>query len=146
VIHRPRLDSVDFWINCHAAIPTELPVSLAILGGGAIAWSADRPSARLGCSVNLIEAGPTLLGVEEPEAGAALKPHLEADGIMVTIRDPCNAVKQPMTGPPGNCANVVVHLKSGRRYAPTDCSSPPGGVRMWMRGGQLDSHKQSAVG
>src|SRR5262249_51979775 len=32
----PGLDTVEFWTNRQAAIPTELPVSLAILGGGAI--------------------------------------------------------------------------------------------------------------
>ena len=69
--------------------------------------------ARLGCRVDIIEAGPTFLGHEEPEAGAALRPHLEADGIMLTIGDPCVAVEQPMMGPSHERSGVVVHLKSG---------------------------------
>src|SRR5262249_8216631 len=40
------------------------------------------------------EAGTTFLGLEEPEAGAALRPHLEADGMMLMIGDPCVAVEQ----------------------------------------------------
>src|SRR5690242_387540 len=32
----PGIDEVEFWTNRQAAIPTELPTSLAILGGGAI--------------------------------------------------------------------------------------------------------------
>jgi hypothetical protein len=36
------------------------------------------------------------LGLEEPEAGAALRPYLEAEGIMLTIGDPRVAVEQPM--------------------------------------------------
>src|SRR4029077_17663927 len=79
------LDSVEFWTNRQAAIPTELPVSLAILGGGAIGVELGQAFARLGCRVHIIEASPTFFGLEEPEAGAALRPHLEADGIMLTI-------------------------------------------------------------
>ena len=75
------LDTVDFWTNRQAAIPRELPVSLAILGGGAIGVELGQAFARLGCRVTIVEAGPTFLGLEEPEAGAALRPHLEADGM-----------------------------------------------------------------
>jgi pyruvate/2-oxoglutarate dehydrogenase complex dihydrolipoamide dehydrogenase (E3) component len=107
------LESVDFWTNRQAAIPTELPASLAVLGGGAIGVELGQAFARLGCRVHIIEAGPTFLGLEEPEAGAALRPHLEADGIMLTIGDPCVAVERPMMGPSGERSSVVVRLKSG---------------------------------
>src|SRR5215472_9704895 len=109
----PGLDTVDFWTNRQAAIPRELPVSLAILGGGAIGVELGQAFARLGCRVHIIEAGPTFLGLEEPEVGAALKPHLEADGIMLTIGDPCVGVEQPMMGPSHERSSVVIHLKSG---------------------------------
>jgi pyruvate/2-oxoglutarate dehydrogenase complex dihydrolipoamide dehydrogenase (E3) component len=109
----PGLDTVDFWTNRQAAIPRELPVSLAILGGGAIGVELGQAFARLGCRVHVIEAGPMFLGLEEPEAGAALKPHLEADGIMLTIGDPCIAVEPQMMGSSSERSSVVVHLKSG---------------------------------
>ena len=109
----PGLDTVDFWTNRQAAIPRELPVSLAILGGGPIGVELGQAFARLGCRVTVIEAGPAFLGLEEPEAGAALRPHLEADGIMVMVGDPCVAVEQPMMGPSHERSTVVVHLKSG---------------------------------
>jgi pyruvate/2-oxoglutarate dehydrogenase complex dihydrolipoamide dehydrogenase (E3) component len=109
----PGLDTVDFWTNRQAAIPRELPVSLAILGGGAIGVELGQAFARLGCRVRIIEAGPTFLGLEEPEAGAALRPHLEADGILLTIGDPCVGVEQPMIGPSQERSSVVIHLKSG---------------------------------
>ena len=95
----PGLDTVEFWTNRQAAIPEELPASLAILGGGAIGVELGQAFARLGSRVTVIEAGPTFLGLEEPEAGAALRPHLEADGIMLMIGDPCVAVEQPIDGP-----------------------------------------------
>jgi dihydrolipoamide dehydrogenase len=57
----PGLDTVDFWTNRQATIPTELPASLAILGGGAIGVELGQAFARLGSKVTVIEAGPTFL-------------------------------------------------------------------------------------
>jgi pyruvate/2-oxoglutarate dehydrogenase complex dihydrolipoamide dehydrogenase (E3) component len=109
----PGLDTVDYWTNRHAAIPKERPVSLAILGGGAIGVELGQAFARLGTRVTILEAGPVFLGNEEPEAGAALRPHLEADGIMLVVGDPCVTVEQPMMGPSREHSTVVMHLKSG---------------------------------
>jgi pyruvate/2-oxoglutarate dehydrogenase complex dihydrolipoamide dehydrogenase (E3) component len=109
----PGLDAVDFWTNRQAAIPKELPRSLAILGGGAIGVELGQAFARLGSNVTVIEAGPRLLGLEEPEAGAALRSHLEADGITVRIGDPCVAVEKQSAASSRHDAAVIVHLKSG---------------------------------
>ena len=109
----PGLDTVEFWTNRQAAIPRELPASLAILGGGAIGVELGQAFARLGSKVTVIEAGPTFLGLEEAEAGAALRPHLEADGITLMIGDPCTAVERPSAGPSRQPSAVVMHLKSG---------------------------------
>jgi pyruvate/2-oxoglutarate dehydrogenase complex dihydrolipoamide dehydrogenase (E3) component len=102
----PGLDTVEYWTNRQAAIPTELPATLAILGGGAIGIELGQAFARLGSKVTVIESGSTFLAHEEPEAGAALRPHLEADGITLMIGDPCTAVEKRSEG-------VVVRLKSG---------------------------------
>jgi pyruvate/2-oxoglutarate dehydrogenase complex dihydrolipoamide dehydrogenase (E3) component len=102
----PGLDTVPFWTNRQAVIPKELPASLAILGGGAIGVELGQAFARLGSKVTVIEAGPRFLGLEEPEAGAALRPHLEADGIALMIGDPCVAVEKQSSA-------VFLHLKSG---------------------------------
>jgi pyruvate/2-oxoglutarate dehydrogenase complex dihydrolipoamide dehydrogenase (E3) component len=107
------LNTVDFWTNRQAAIPRELPASLAILGGGAVGVELGQAFARLGSKVTVIEAGPTFLGREEPEAGAALRPHLEADGITLMIGDPCIAIERQSPGPSRPPSAVVVHLKSG---------------------------------
>jgi pyruvate/2-oxoglutarate dehydrogenase complex dihydrolipoamide dehydrogenase (E3) component len=109
----PGLDSVEFWTNRQAAIPKELPATLAILGGGAIGVELGQAFARLGSKVTIIEAGPTFLHLEEPEAGAALRPHLEADGVTLMIGDPCVAVERQSAGSSRQGSAVVVRLKSG---------------------------------
>jgi pyruvate/2-oxoglutarate dehydrogenase complex dihydrolipoamide dehydrogenase (E3) component len=109
----PGLDTVEFWTNRQAAIPRELPASLAILGGGPIGVELGQAFARLGSKVTVIEAGPRFLGLEEPEAGAALRPHLEADGITLIIGDPGISVERQSAAPSGQRSAVVVHLKSG---------------------------------
>jgi len=106
------LDTIEYWTNRQAAIPAELPASLAILGGGAIGIELGQAFARLGSKVTVIEAGPTFLALEEPEAGAALRPHLEADGITLLLGDPCIGVEKQSAGPPRK-GSVVVHLRSG---------------------------------
>jgi pyruvate/2-oxoglutarate dehydrogenase complex dihydrolipoamide dehydrogenase (E3) component len=105
--HIPGLDTVEYWTNRHATIPGELPASLVILGGGAIGVELGQAFARLGSKVTVIEAGPTFLGHEEPEAGAALRSHLEADGITMKIGDPCVLVEKQ------SGSALVLHLKSG---------------------------------
>jgi pyruvate/2-oxoglutarate dehydrogenase complex dihydrolipoamide dehydrogenase (E3) component len=101
----PGLDTVEYWTNRQAAIPRELPASMAILGGGAIGVELGQAFARLGSKVTVIESGPAFLHLEEPEAGAALRPHLEADGITLIVGDPCVRVEKRL--------GIVVHLKSG---------------------------------
>lgn len=113
----PGLDSVDFWTNRQAAIPSELPGSLIVLGGGAVGIELGQAFARLGSRVTVIESASTLLHSEEPEAGAALRPHLEADGIVLRLGDACVAVEARAKSTTQRSSRkdsaVVVHLKSG---------------------------------
>jgi pyruvate/2-oxoglutarate dehydrogenase complex dihydrolipoamide dehydrogenase (E3) component len=102
----PGLDKVEYWTNRQATLPRERPASLAVLGGGAVGVELGQAFARLGSKVTVIEAGPRFLGLEEPEAGAALRPHLEEDGMTLMVGDPCEAVERHGT-------SVVLHLKSG---------------------------------
>ena len=102
----PGLDKVDFWTNRQATLPLELPGSLAVLGGGAVGVELGQAFARLGSKVTVIEAGPRILGAEEPEAAIALRPHLLADGIQLLVGDPVAGVEKESGG-------VIVTFKSG---------------------------------
>lgn len=100
------LNKIDYWTNRQAAIPRELPERLVVLGGGAVGIELAQAFARLGSRVTIVEAMSRFLGLEEPEAGAALLPHLKADSIEVMIGDPCVAVEKHLS-------DVVLHMKSG---------------------------------
>ena len=100
------LDKVDYWTNRQAALPRALPRRLTVLGGGAVGVELAQGFARLGSKVTIVEADARFLGLEEPEAGAALLPHLKEDGIDVFVGDPCVAVET-------HAADVVIHLRSG---------------------------------
>ena len=106
----PGLEQIDYWTNRQAATPRERPDSLAVLGGGAIGVELGQAFARVGTRVTIIEAGPRFLGLEEPEAGSALRPHLEMDGITVIVGDACTGVEK-------NASGVTVNLKSGASVA-----------------------------
>ena len=100
------LDKVEYWTNRQAAVPRELPSRLVVLGGGAVGVELAQAFARLGSKGTIVEAGPRFLALEEPEAGAALLPHLQADGIEVLVGASAVAVEK-------QAADVVLHLKSG---------------------------------
>jgi pyruvate/2-oxoglutarate dehydrogenase complex dihydrolipoamide dehydrogenase (E3) component len=102
----PGLDRVDYWTNRQAAVPRQDPATLAVLGGGAIGVELGQAFARVGSRVTVIEAGPRFLALEEPEAGAALKSHLETEGIALRIGDQCTSVE-----PDG--AGIKLQMKSG---------------------------------
>ena len=103
----PGLDQVEYWTNRQAAVPREHPETLIVLGGGAVGVELAQAFARLGTKVTVIEAGPTFLGLEEPEAGMALRPHLEEEGITILLGDAAERVDKGGVG-------VVVKLKSGK--------------------------------
>ncbi len=103
----PGLDQVEYWTNRQAAIPREDPASLIVLGGGAVGVELAQAFARLGSKVTVIEAGPTFLALEEPEAGMALRPHLEEEGITIQLGDAAERIDKGGVG-------AVVKLKSGK--------------------------------
>src|SRR2546428_1028961 len=100
------LDKVKYWTNRQAAVPRELPTRLVVLGGGAVGVELAQAFARLGSKVTIVEAGPRFLSLEEPEAGTALLPHLQADSIEVLVGDACVAGET-------QASDVILHLKSG---------------------------------
>ncbi len=78
----PGLADGPLWTNVEAIWePTTVPVSLAIVGGGAIGVEFAQIYARFGSRVTVIEAASHILPAEDEDAAASIAPALEADGI-----------------------------------------------------------------
>jgi pyruvate/2-oxoglutarate dehydrogenase complex dihydrolipoamide dehydrogenase (E3) component len=77
----PGLADVAYLTNETVFDLTDLPASLAVLGGGAIGCELAQAFARLGSRVTLIEAGDQLLAKEEPEASTVIADVFTREGI-----------------------------------------------------------------
>lgn len=77
------LDDVGYRTNRDIVRLTTLPASLVVIGGGPIGCELAQAIARFGTRVSVLEAGPHLLGPEEPESGALLAEVFEREGIEV---------------------------------------------------------------
>lgn len=87
----PGIDSVDVLTNETVFGLTERPVSLGIVGGGAIGCEMAQALSRLGIDVTIFEVARHLLPREEPEAGAAVESALAGGGV--TVRTAQSIVK-----------------------------------------------------
>ncbi|WP_405433834.1 dihydrolipoyl dehydrogenase family protein [Micromonospora sp. NBC_00617] len=79
----PGLAETPYSTNRDMVQLTELPASLAILGGGAIGCELAQVFATFGVEVTVIEASPRILAMEEPEASEAVQIAFNAAGITV---------------------------------------------------------------
>jgi len=77
------LADTPYWTNREALEAVELPSTMVVLGGGAVGVELAQAYARFGCQVSVVEAGPCLLSLEEPEAGRLLSDVFGHDGIRV---------------------------------------------------------------
>jgi len=94
----PPIDGLrngSFWTPRDATAATAVPSSLIAIGGGAVGVEMSQAFARFGTAVTLLEAGPELLGAEDPDAGRLMRTSLEAAGIVVRTAAPVERVAYP---------------------------------------------------
>ena len=77
------LADTPYWTNRDAVRLTELPGSLVVVGGGPIGVEMAQVFARFGVRVTVLQNGPRLLMVNEPEASALLEKVFVEEGIRV---------------------------------------------------------------
>ncbi len=79
----PGLAGTPYWTNREAVEATEVPRSLAVIGGGAVGLEFAQVVARFGSQVTVMEAADRLLPVEEPEAGELIAGVFAGEGLGV---------------------------------------------------------------
>jgi pyruvate/2-oxoglutarate dehydrogenase complex dihydrolipoamide dehydrogenase (E3) component len=101
------LDSVRAWNNREATTAKQVPASMIVLGGGPVGSELAQAWASLGTKVTLVDAGPHLLGRDEPFAGEEVAAALRGRfGVDVRVGAEVDSVR-------AGGAGVVVELKDG---------------------------------
>ena len=77
------LDRTPYWTNRDIVQVTDLPASLAIIGGGPIGCELAQAMARFGVQVTVLEMADRLVAVEEPESSALITKIFLDEGITV---------------------------------------------------------------
>ena len=79
----PGLADTPYWTN-RGIIETETaPSSMIVIGGGPIGLELAQAFSRFGTEVTVLEVGPRILAVEEPESSEVVARVFEAEGIGV---------------------------------------------------------------
>jgi pyruvate/2-oxoglutarate dehydrogenase complex dihydrolipoamide dehydrogenase (E3) component len=79
----PMFESVPHWTNRELIEAESVPGSLLVIGGGAIGLELGQVMSRFGADVTVVEAGPRLVGPEEPEASELIAEVLRREGVDV---------------------------------------------------------------
>lgn len=79
----PGLADTPFWTNRGILATEKAPASMIVIGGGPIGLELTQAFSRFGTEVTVLEVGPRILAVEEPESSELLAGVFEAAGIGV---------------------------------------------------------------
>jgi pyruvate/2-oxoglutarate dehydrogenase complex dihydrolipoamide dehydrogenase (E3) component len=153
---RTGVDAADnadglVWTNREAVKATTAPASLIILGGGAVGCELGQAFARFGTKVTIIEAGPRILGPEEPEASAVVTDVFRREGMEVLLGDENHKNGAKHIGPGGDGVQVTLAdgtmltaekllLAAGRRPNLTDIGLETVGLDPQARTLSIDEH------
>ncbi len=88
----PGLRETPHWTATEALIAEDIPKTLIVLGGSAVAVELAQAYARLGSRVTLV-ARSQLLAKEDPALGAGLKAAFEAEGMCVLTQADLRSVR-----------------------------------------------------
>ena len=104
----PVLADVPHWTNREAVAAESVPVSLLVVGGGAVGLEIGQAMSRFGSLVTIVEAGPRLARVEEPEVSDLITEVLRREGVDVLTEATIERAE------PWRDTGAAVHLSDGR--------------------------------
>ncbi|GFO62832.1 mercuric reductase [Geomonas paludis] len=90
----PGLSDAGYLTNETVFSLTELPATLAVVGGGPIGCELAQAFARFGAQVTLVEPGGQLLGRDDPDAAAMVAESFRQEGIAVHLGTEVLAVER----------------------------------------------------
>ncbi|SNT44950.1 Pyruvate/2-oxoglutarate dehydrogenase complex, dihydrolipoamide dehydrogenase (E3) component [Asanoa hainanensis] len=148
------LAGTPYWTNREAIEVEQLPVSLVVLGGGAIGVELAQVFARFGVRVTVVEAADHLLPFDEPEAADLVRAALEADGV--TVRTGMHATRVLYTeadgfaveigGGAGSVTGDRLLVATGRRGRLADLGLETIGLDASARAIETDERMRAADG
>jgi len=106
----PGLHDGGFWTNREATTFSEVPASIAVLGGGPVGIELAQLFGRLGSRVTLLEAGERLLAREDPRVSELVLESLRGSGIDVRCETNVSRVTE-------SAGRRLVHLGDDRLEA-----------------------------
>ena len=90
----PGLETSDYMTSRSALLSKDIPESLVVIGGGVIAVELGQMYQRLGSRVTILEHGPRLLPMVEPELSAALERIFIREHITVVTDSTVSSVER----------------------------------------------------
>ena len=143
----PGLDAIEYWTNEEATETTEVPASLAVLGGGAVGCELAQFFARVGARVTLVQTAPRLLPRVDADAGAVVERIFAEDGIDVRLGAAVTGVEPGarLTLEGGETLEAErVLLATGRRPFADGLGLEQLGVTIGRRGVEVDDRLAAA--
>ncbi len=89
----PGLEQVDYLTSDTVWRLKELPVRMAVLGGGPIGCELAQTFSRLGSKVTQVEMAPQIMGREDPDVAGLIRQRFESEGVTVLTDHKAKAVE-----------------------------------------------------
>jgi dihydrolipoamide dehydrogenase len=148
----PGLVEAGYWTNREATDLTEIPASVAVIGGGVVGVELSQFLARFGSRVTIVQGPPRLADREAPEIGDALVEILEGDGVELKLGRRAQAVRveggeRVVSLDDGTDARgEVVLVATGRRPRTQAIGLETVGIEPGRRGIEVDERCRAGEG
>lgn len=145
----PGLEASGFFTNESIFTLTELPDTLAVIGGGPIGCELAQAFQRLGSRVTLLGSSARILPRDDAEAARVVATSMTRDGVRIVTGATVSGVAPApggsvirFTGPEGEGAvtAAAILVAAGRRPNVEDLGLEPAAVRTSAAGVVVDDH------